>query len=430
MPDNNRLFKLIKAKHLVDGTRKKDLEYGAILLENDKIMAVGSEKDVIPPEGAIVEEFNYTDKTVLPGLIDCHVHLIGMGDGRTGDELATLPDEILTLQAAQNAHTHLLSGVTTVRDCGAKNHTTFMLRKAVEMGIATTPRLILSGRPLSIIGGHLSYFGIEATGEDECRATVRQLVKEGADFIKITATGGSTKTSFKMRPSFTVPELKAICEEAHKFGIHTAAHCVSTQGMVNAIDAGVDTIIHAMFKEPDGTSRYRPEVAERIAKQNIFVNPTLHSIGKADILRLEAKLASDGLTEEDEHILDISRRGHEYALDCFAKMREIGIEMVAGSDAAWERDKMGMFQYEIDAFVSGGMSASEAIIAATSSSAKSCWIDDITGTLEIGKQGDLLVVDGNPSKDIKTLWNVVEVFQNGNRVSRNSSTQTSTIRSK
>ena len=97
MPDNNRLFKLIKAKHLVDGTRKKELEYGAILLENDKITAVGSEKDVIPPEGAIVEEFNYTDKTVLPGLIDCHVHLIGMGDGRTGDELATLPDEILTL---------------------------------------------------------------------------------------------------------------------------------------------------------------------------------------------------------------------------------------------------------------------------------------------------------------------------------------------
>ena len=422
MPDNNRLFKLIKAGRLINGTGGKELEYGAVLLENDKIREVGSESNVIPPAGAIVEEFNYPDKTILPGLIDCHVHLIGMGDGRTGDELATLPDEVLTLQAARNAHTHLLSGVTTVRDCGAKNHTTFMLRTAAEMGITAAPRLILSGRPLSIIGGHLSYFGIEATGEDECRAAVRQLVKEGADFIKITATGGSTRTSFKMRPSFTVTELKAICEEAHKFGIHTAAHCVSTQGMVNALDAGVDTIIHAMFKEPNGTLKYRPEVAERIAKQNIFVNPTLHSIGKADIWRLEAKLASDGLTKEDERILDVSRRGHEYALDCFAKMREVGIKMVAGSDAAWENDKMGMFQYETDAFVSGGMSASEAIIAATSSSAKSCWIDDITGTLETGKQGDLLVVDGDPSQDIKALWNVVDVFQNGHRVSRDSST--------
>ena len=138
----------------------------------------------------------------MPGLVDSHVHLIGIGDGRAGDELVTLPDEVLTVQAAQNVRRHLYSGVTTVRDCGAKNRTTFALRQAVEMGILPSPRLVLAGRPVAIIGGHLSYFGIQATGEDECRAAVRQLIKEGADFIKITATGGSTRTSHPLRPSF------------------------------------------------------------------------------------------------------------------------------------------------------------------------------------------------------------------------------------
>ena len=123
-----------------------------------------------PPEGAPVEEYDYGDATILPGLIDCHVHLVGIGDGRRGDDLTTLPDEVLTLQAARNARAHLYSGVTTVRDCGAKNRTVFMLRQAVEMGVTPAPRLVLAGRPMAIIGGHLSYFGIQATGPVECVA--------------------------------------------------------------------------------------------------------------------------------------------------------------------------------------------------------------------------------------------------------------------
>ena len=116
---------------------------------------------------------------------------------------------------------------------------------------------------MAIIGGHLSYFGIQATGPDECRAAVRQLIKEGADFIKITATGGSTRTSFSLRPSFNVDELSAICEEAHKFGKHAAAHCASSQGMVNTLAAGIDTIIHGVHKEADGSDVYRPEISGR-----------------------------------------------------------------------------------------------------------------------------------------------------------------------
>ena len=203
-------FKLLKAARLVDGQGGPVRERAAILLESGRIQQVGTEETVSVPEGATVEEMDYGDRTILPGLIDCHVHLIGIGDGRAGEELTVLPDEVLTVQAAQNARTHLYSGVTTVRDCGAKNRTTFLLREAVKMGITPAPTLILSGRPVAIVGGHLSYCGTQPTGPVECRAAVRQLVKEGADFIKITATGGSTKTSFPLRPSFSIEELAAV----------------------------------------------------------------------------------------------------------------------------------------------------------------------------------------------------------------------------
>ena len=292
-------FKLIKAARLIDGQAGPPLERAAVLIEGDRVRAVGTEEAVAAPEGAAVIEYDYGDKTVMPGLVDCHVHLIGIGDGRMGDDLTLLPDEVLTLQAAANARKHLYSGVTTVRDCGAKHQTTFMLRQAVEMGITPAPRLVLAGRPMAIIGGHLSYFGVEATGDVECRATVRQLIKEGADFIKVTATGGSTRTSVRSRPSFTRDELAAIVDEAHKFGKHVAAHCASSPGVETALDAGVDTLIHAYYIDEDGSSRYRPEITERIVRQGVFVNPTLHQVREL-ILPLEDKQERGDLTRPGE----------------------------------------------------------------------------------------------------------------------------------
>jgi imidazolonepropionase-like amidohydrolase len=417
MSQTQPAFKLIRAARVIDGTGGPALERGAVLLEGDRIRAVGSEESISAPEGAPVEELNYENKTVIPGLVDCHVHLIGMGDGRAGDELTTLPDEVLTLQAARNARAHLFSGVTTVRDCGAKNRTTFLLRQAMEMGITPGPRMVLAGRPVAIVGGHLSYFGVQATGPDECRAAVRQLIKEGADYIKITATGGSTRTSFALRPSFTVEELKAICDEVHKFGKHAAAHCASSQGMSNVLEAGIDTIIHAVHREPDGTNKFRPEIAERIARQGVFVNATLGGALNR-VVTLERKMHSEGLSEQEQEELDRTRRDHEQKLDDFAKMRELGVRMAAGSDSAWGKYEMGGFQHETDSHVAGGMTPMEAIVAATTDSARSCWVQDSVGTLEAGKQADLVVVDGDPSQDISALWDVADVFLAGDRVDR------------
>jgi len=417
MAEGEGVFKLIKAARLINGNGGPPLERAAVLMEGRQVRAVGTEESVVPPEGTEVLEIDYGDKTILPGLVDCHVHLIGLGDGRAGDELTQLPDEVLTLQAARNARAHLYSGVTTVRDCGAKNQTTLMLRQAMEMGITPGPNLVLAGRPVAIIGGHLSYFGVQATGADECRAAVRQLVKEGVDFIKITATGGSTRTSFPLRPSFTVEELTAICEEIHKFGKHAASHCVSSQAMSNVLEAGVDTIIHGYFKEPDGSAKFIPEIADRMASQGVFVNPTMHG-SRGRVQALEAKLESEGLTDEESTILETQRIERENKLDWFARLKDAGVRLACGSDSAWGNYKMGGFQYEIEAHVEAGMSNMEAIVSATSDSAESCHVDDAVGTLEPGKQADILVVDGDPSQDIAALWNVADVFLNGELVDR------------
>ena len=123
----------------------------------------------------------------------------------------------------------------------------------------------------------------------------RQLIKEGADYIKITATGGSTATSFTLRPSFNVDELLAITDEAHKFGKPTAAHCLSAQGIVNSLEAEVDMIIHCVFKRSDGTNHFDEAVAERIVRQGAYVNPTLH-VFRARIWTLQHRKEREGLT--------------------------------------------------------------------------------------------------------------------------------------
>lgn len=413
MGDKNERFTILKAARLVDGNGGPVAEQAAILLDGDTIKQIGTKETVQAPDGALAHEIDYGDATILPGLVDCHVHLIGIGDGRAGDDLVTLPDEVLTVQAAQNVRKHLYSGVTTVRDCGAKNRTTFLLREAVEMGIVPSPRLILAGRPIAIIGGHLSYFGTTATGPTECRAAVRQLVKEGADFIKVTATGGSTRTSHPSSPSFNVDEFTAITDEAHKFGKHVCAHCTSSGGMENALEADIDTIIHGVHRDSNGNDSYRTDIADRIAEQGVFVNPTLgQSLARIRQLEDDPDLA---LESED---VETMRSGSEVRMDHVARMRDAGVVIVAGSDSAWANYPMGDFQTEIEAHVMAGMSNMEAIVSATRDSAISCRVDDTVGTIETGKQADVLIVDGNPNHDIADLRKVRDVFLTGSKIDR------------
>ena len=419
MADRSRDFKLIKAGRLIDSQGGLPIESGAVLIQGSKISDVGRAGDITPPEGARAEVYDYPDQTIMPGMVDCHTHHNGFGDGRTGEDVVALPDEVLTLQSARNARTSLFTGVTTIRENGPKNRTTLLLRDAISQGIATGPRMVLCGRPISIIGGHMGYFGSEVTGTVEARAMVRQLIKEGADYIKITATGGSTRTSFPLRPSFNVDELRAITDEAHKFGKLTATHCLSIQGIVNSLDAEVDMIIHCVFKEPDGTDNFRPDVAERIGENGAYVNPTLHvgrSAGWALLREKEIRKLTGGEQSQVDEVL----RNYDTRLEQCSRMMDMGLKIITGSDSSWGYYQLGNTVHETECLVMAGYSPMQGVLSVTRDAAKALGVDDTVGTLEPGKEADIIVVDGDPSERISELWNVSEVFLAGQRIERGS----------
>jgi imidazolonepropionase-like amidohydrolase len=255
----------------------------------------------------------------------------------------------------------------------------------------------------------------------------RQLIKEGADYIKITATGGSTLTSFPLRPAFTVDELLAITDEAHRFGRLTAAHCLSAQGIVNSLDAGVDMIIHCVFKEPDGTERFREDIAERIGKQGAYVNPTLH-VFRARIWALEHEKERRALTAQELRRLDEDLRDFDTRLEHCRRLIDMGLKVITGSDSSWGDYKLGNTPYETECLVMAGRSPMQGVLSVTSEAAAALGIDDSVGVLEAGKEADVVVLDGNPSEDIGDLWNVVDVFLAGRRVDRGSASSLAAIR--
>src|SRR5712691_5464938 len=298
MPTTPPRFTLITAARLLDGSGAAPIEQAALLMEDGRVLKLGRAADVRVPDGAAVERRDYAEGTILPGLVDAHTHLVAPGDGTLGDDVAKEDDDILLLQAAKNARTLLHSGVTTLRENGAKGQVAFSLREGIRRQLAPGPRMVICGRPIAITGGHMGYFGSEADGEAAVRAEVRKLLKEGADYIKIVASGGSTRTSDPNRASYTVGELAAMTDEAHLHGKLTAAHCTSAQSIQNCLDAEVDMIIHCVFTEPDGTYRFRPDLVERLAAAKAWVNPTLY-VMKAGIERQrEAREREGRLTPE------------------------------------------------------------------------------------------------------------------------------------
>ena len=420
-------FKILRAKRLIDGNGGPSLNNQSVLIKDSEIVAVGDTQDIKAPDGSSVEVLDFGDKTIMPGMVDAHTHHVGFGDGRVGDEVASYPDEVLTIQAAKNARRALLSGVTTIRENGPKNVTSLRLRDAINEGLTIGPRMHLCGRPVSIIGGHMGYFGTTPTGPNQCREAVRQLIKEGADYIKITATGGSTQTSLPLRPSFNLDELRSITDEAQKFGKLTAAHCSSTQGIANSLDAGVDMIIHCIFQEPDGSNNFREDIAEQIVTQGAYVNPTLH-VFRSSIWKLMLKHEDQGLSTAEQIELDEMRRGFDERLEHCARLLKMGAKVITGSDSSWGNYLLGNTPYETECLVMAGMSDSDGVYSVTNDSAKSLNMDDLVGSIEPGKQADIIVIDGDPTQKITTLWNVSEVFLGGDKIERGSDESLAAVR--
>ena len=418
MTETPARFTLITAARLLDGAGARPIEQAALLVEGDRIVSLGRQADVRVTDGASVDRREYAEGTILPGLVDAHTHLVAPGDGTLGDDVAKEDNDILLLQAAKNARTLLHSGVTTLRENGAKGQVAFSLREGIRRQLAPGPRMVICGRPIAITGGHMGYFGSEADGEAAVRAEVRKLLKEGADYIKIVASGGSTRTSDPNRASYTVAELVAMTDEAHRHGKLTAAHCTSAQAVQNCLDADVDMIIHCIFTEPDGTYRFRPDLVERLVAAKAWVNPTLY-VMKAGIDRLrEAREREGQLTPDLVAKLEDSRRALDVRVDAVRRMSEAGVRMTAGSDSPWGWYAPGEFVHEIHMLAQAGLSYSDAIVAGTAGAADSIGVGGLAGRLAPGRLADFMVVRGDPTREITALWDVLDVYQAGRRIER------------
>jgi len=300
-------FTLIKAARIFDGTGSPASSGKAVLLNDGQIAAIGAVGELSAPDGANLTIKDYGDATILPGLVDGHTHMMAPGDGTHGDITGNEQDDVLLMRALQNARIFLHAGVTTARENGAKNRVGFSLKEGIQRGLSEGPEMVVSGRPITITGGHFWYCGSEADGVEGVRSEVRKLIKEGADFIKIMATGGSTWSSNPLQASYTVEEMAVIVEEAHRFGKLTAAHCASMQGIKNALDAGVDMIIHCVFEDVrvQRTPRRAARCSESMGEPNIARCPIRHRANRTD--RIRPRLANQRRTGQHRRLKAIAR---------------------------------------------------------------------------------------------------------------------------
>ena len=248
--DDNRY--LLRAARVILASSDQVIEDGCVEVIGGSIGRIGAATAFTQAQADGVKVVDYGQATLLPGLIDAHCHMTLSGDGRTYEEQVLDPDEMMSLIAVRNVLRHLQSGVTTVRDNGGRNRIVFVVREAVERGYITGPRMLLSGRPVTHSLGHFHWCNGVADGHDEIRAAVRRLVAEGADHIKIMASGGGTLGNLPFYPSYAADELRTAVDTAHGLNRLTTAHCRVAVSMANAVDAGLDCIEHAEFLSPGG----------------------------------------------------------------------------------------------------------------------------------------------------------------------------------
>jgi imidazolonepropionase-like amidohydrolase len=407
---------LLRPGRLIDGTGGPVKERMAVLLEGSQIRSVGPDHELGLPEGAAGEVLEFPAATLLPGLIDCHTHTNMPGNGRRGEDVnLNDKDDLRLLRSAHNIATALQTGVTTVCDCGGWHQSTFSLKEGVQQGLIPGPRMLTAGRPITITGGHCWFMGSEADGVDGVRHAARQLIKEGADFLKVMATGGSTQGTDPFRPAYSAAELQAIVEEGHRRNKLVTAHCRTNAAMWMVVDVGFDIIMHGWFTDSTGARVFDEALATHIAEHGVWVNPTLH-ITRSRLVTLQARKERDETTPEEDAQIERMTVGHEQTLVNTRRLIGAGVRLMAGSDCGWGIYPFGRFDLELQAMVNGGLSPLQALVSATGGNANALGISDFVGTIAPGKEADLLVVDGNPDEDITAVAKVAAVFQAGRRV--------------
>lgn len=398
---------LIHCGQLIDGKNQSVQNRMTVVIEGPNIVAVERGFTIANTGDELIDLSN---KTVLPGLIDLHVHIESETNKDQALQRFTLNEADIAFRSALYARRTLMAGFTTVRDLGGSG-VNIALRNAINQGLAIGPRIFTAGKSIASTGGHAdptNGYRKDLMGDpgpkegvinsaEEARQAVRQRYKDGADLIKVTATGGVLSIAKDgSGPQFTDEELQAIIATARDYGMHVAAHAHGAEGMKRAVLAGVTTIEHG--------TKMTEEVMDLMKQKGTFYVPTIIA-GK--FVAEQAKIPGYYHPAVVPKALEIGPMIHE----TFRKAYRRGVKIAFGTDA-------GVFPHgenakEFGYMVEAGMPAMEAILSATQVNAGILGMSDKIGTLEAGKLADVIAIDGNPVEDIHALENVSFVMKEG-----------------
>jgi len=379
---------ILKNMTLIDGTGRAPVERAVVAIRDEKVLYAGP-ASAWQDAGSDSLHLDLSGRFVLPGLIDAHVHLSGSGeaDSQFGDG-----DAAMVLKILSNAQKNLAAGITTVRDLGGWNELEFVVRDWIRRDEFAGPRLCLAGRFISITEAGAEYYkGMYrvADGVGEVRKAVREQVKNGADVIKMGVTGAVLVESGSPGAThFNVDEMQALMEEARKFGKRVAMHAHGIDGIRKAVAAGVDTLEHGTYLYQD------PEVIETMAQQGIFLVPTL-KVGW-DIILADDPNIPEWIMEKNKSTQGDAIRSLKMAYDA-------GVPIAMGSDVGTPLNYHGENALEVHWMQRAGLSAMDAIVAATGNAARALGWNSWLGTLAPGKVADLIVLDSNPLDDLRVL---------------------------
>ena len=396
----------IDAERMIDGRGGPPVEPARVVIQGERIIAAGPADRIKAPEGA--RRISLGARTLLPGLIDAHVHLKGWRSSNPDDVLIT-PHPLAALRAAADCRKLLHAGFTTVRDCGGclGPH----LRDAIAAKEIPGPRILTAYRGLSQTGRvkkvtwalDITPLRQEVDGVDDCVRVVREQIGLGADLIKVSITGRVyAPQSDPGQTAYTSEEIQAIVKEAHRMGRRVAAHAQATQGIKNGILGGVDSIEHGIYLDE--------EACQWMRERNTMLVPTLAYFYRIATLGEDLGSPAYAVRKAKEVV--------EAHMKSFALAMRMGITIGMGTDfegsALFPHGENGA---EFDLMVDGGMAERDVIVAATATNAAILGIEQKVGTIETGKLADIIAVPGNPLKQISALRQVEFVMQEG-RIAR------------
>ena len=384
---------VLSGARIIDGTGTEPVRGRSVVVEKGVITAVV--EDARAPRGHGVDLAGHT---LLPGLINSHVHLCLGAEADPARAMREEPLALTAIKALLRARETARAGVTTVRDLGGREYAELAARRAIQEGLIDGPRIVAAGRPVCMTGGHGHWLGREADGPDDARKAVREQLKAGADVIKIIATGGVLTPGVEPgSPQMTFEEMRAAIEEARKAGRRTAAHAMAATGISEAIDAGITSIEHGVY--------LTEEIVAHMRRDGTFLVPTLNA---------PAAIATGGLAAGiPEYMVRKSEQVVPPHVASFQLAHRAGVRIAAGADSGTPLNFHGSLLPELTLMVKYGMTPLEAIRAATVTAADCLGLGEVTGRVAPGYAADLIAVAGDPAERIETLADLKLVLVNG-----------------